>query len=97
VARVRRGPHRKGEEPKPINTLSKRFSRQHILLVLDGALNHTTDDLLIAALNPQENIWDEIREKIFKNYALNHFKSNAIQRWSNPSRPFHISSVQCDV
>ena len=21
-------------------------------------------------LNPQENIWDEIREKIFKNYAL---------------------------
>ena len=45
--------------------------------------NHTTDDLLIPAnvtleflppcspeLNPQENIWDEIREKIFKNYAL---------------------------
>jgi len=21
-------------------------------------------------LNPQENLWDEIREKIFKNYAL---------------------------
>ena len=21
-------------------------------------------------LNPQENIWDEIREKVFKNYAL---------------------------
>jgi len=21
-------------------------------------------------LNPQENIWDEIREKLFKNYAL---------------------------
>jgi transposase len=21
-------------------------------------------------LNPKENIWDEIREKIFKNYAL---------------------------
>jgi hypothetical protein len=21
-------------------------------------------------LNPQENVWDEIREKIFKNYAL---------------------------
>ena len=66
-----------------LNTLSKRFSRQHILLILDGAANHTTDDLLIPAnitpeflppcspeLNPQENIWDEIREKIFKNYAL---------------------------
>jgi hypothetical protein len=22
-------------------------------------------------LNPQETLWDEIREKIFKNYALN--------------------------
>jgi transposase len=52
-------------------------------LILDGAPNHTTDDLLIPAnitleflppcspeLNPQENIWDEIGEKIFKNYAL---------------------------
>jgi hypothetical protein len=46
-----------------------------------GAPNHTTDDPLIPAnitleflppcsleLNPQ--VWDEIREKIFKNYAL---------------------------
>jgi hypothetical protein len=60
-------------------------------------------------LNLQENIWDEIREKIFKNYALKsmdkvcdkpkkrHFTSNPTQRWSNPSRPFHISSVQCDA
>ena len=32
-----------------LNTLSKRFSRQHILLILDGAPNHTTDDLLIPA------------------------------------------------
>jgi transposase len=66
-----------------LDTLGKRFARQHILLVLDGAPNHTIDDLLIPAnitleflppcspeLNPQENIWDEIREKIFKNYAL---------------------------
>ena len=29
------------------DTLGKRFSRQHILLILDGAPNHTTDDLLI--------------------------------------------------
>ena len=26
--------------------------------------------LILAELNPQENLWDEIREKIFKNYAL---------------------------
>jgi transposase len=50
---------------------------------LDRAPNHTTDDLLIPTnitleflppyppeLNRQENIWDAIREKIFKNYAL---------------------------
>jgi transposase len=59
-----------------LDSLGKRFSRQHILLILDGAPNHTTDDLLIPTnitleflppcspeLNPQENIWDEIREK----------------------------------
>jgi hypothetical protein len=55
-----------------LDTLGRRFSRQYILLILDGAPNHTTDDLLIPAdvmlellppcspeLNPQENIWDE--------------------------------------
>ena len=49
----------------------------------DGAGNHCSDELEIPAniilhllppyspeLNPQENIWDEIREKIFKNSAL---------------------------
>ena len=50
---------------------------------MDGAGNHQSDELVIPAnimlhllppyspeLNPQENLWDEIREKIFKNYAL---------------------------
>ena len=50
---------------------------------MDGAGNHGSDQLVLPAniilhplppyspeLNPQENIWDEIREKIFKNYAL---------------------------
>ena len=49
----------------------------------NGAGNHRSDELEIPAniilqllppyapeLNPQENIWDEIREKIFKNHAL---------------------------
>src|ERR1700746_477329 len=48
-----------------------------------GAYNHHSDELEIPTniilhllppyspeLNPQENLWDEIREKIFKNYAL---------------------------
>jgi len=65
-----------------LDILAKKFSRTHILLVLDGAGNHNSGELVIPAnvtlaflppyspeLNPQEHIWDEIREKIFKNYA----------------------------
>ena len=66
-----------------LNTLAKKYSRSHILLFVDGAGNHISGDLVIPGnitqsplpayspeLNPQENIWDEIREKVFKNYAL---------------------------
>ena len=66
-----------------LNTLAKKYSREFVLLFVDGAGNHRSDKLVIPAnimmhplpayspeLNPQENIWDEIREKIFKNYAL---------------------------
>ncbi len=61
----------------------REFARQDILLVLDGAPNHRCGDLAVPAnisllflppyspeLNPKENLWDEIREKLFKNYAL---------------------------
>ena len=50
---------------------------------LDGAPNHRCGVLALPGnisllflppyspqLNPKENLWDEIREKIFKNYAL---------------------------
>ena len=66
-----------------LNTVAKKYSRDLILLVVDGAGNHCSEELEIPAnmilqplppyspeLNPQENIWDEIREKLFKNYAL---------------------------
>jgi transposase len=66
-----------------LDVLSRRFARQDILLVLDGAPNHRCRDLVIPdnitllplppyspELNPTENLWDQIREKIFKNYAL---------------------------
>ena len=56
---------------------------QDILLILDGAPNHRCRDLVLPGsisllflppyspeLNPKENLWEEIREKIFKNYAL---------------------------
>jgi len=66
-----------------LDILAKKYAKQHILLLVDGALNHHSEDLDIPGnitlhflppyspeLNPQENLWDEIREKIFKNYAL---------------------------
>jgi hypothetical protein len=66
-----------------LDTLAKKYRRQFILLFVDGAGNHQGDQLKIPdnvilevlppyspELNPQENLWDEIREKIFKNYAL---------------------------
>lgn len=66
-----------------LDVLSRKFARQDILLVLDGAPNHRSGQLVVPAnitllllpayspeLNPKENLWDEIREKIFKNYAL---------------------------
>ena len=66
-----------------LNVLSRRFARHDILLVLDGAPNHRSGDLAVPGnisllflppyspeLNPKENLWDEIREKIFKNCAL---------------------------
>jgi transposase len=66
-----------------LNALSRKFARQDILLVLDGAPNHRGKELALPnnisllflppyspELNPKENLWDEIREKLFKNYAL---------------------------
>jgi transposase len=66
-----------------LDVLARKFARQDILLVLDGAPNHRCGNLAVPdnvmllylppyspELNPTENIWDEIREKIFKNYAL---------------------------
>jgi transposase len=66
-----------------LQTVAKKYPKDLILLVLDGAGNHHSDELEVPdniilhplppyapELNPQENIWDEIREKIFKNFAL---------------------------
>jgi transposase len=69
--------------PDFLDVLSRRFARQDILLDLDGAPNHRCGDLAVPdnvtllflqpyapELNPKENLWDGIREKIFKTYAL---------------------------
>jgi transposase len=66
-----------------LETFAKKYPRQLNLLFVDEAGNHHGDELEVPTnimlhflppyspeLNPQENLWDEIREKIFKNYAL---------------------------
>jgi putative transposase len=66
-----------------LNVLSRKFARQDILLILDGAPNHRSSDLVVPGnisllflppyspeLNPKENLWKESREKLLKNYAL---------------------------
>jgi hypothetical protein len=62
-----------------LHMLARRFARQNILPVLDGARGDLAVPNNITLLylppyspelNPKENLWDEIREKIFKNYAL---------------------------
>jgi DDE superfamily endonuclease len=66
-----------------LDALAAKFSREYIALIIDGAPNHRAKALKVPdnmtliflppyspELNPKENIWDEIREKIFKNYAL---------------------------
>jgi len=66
-----------------LDAVSAQFRREYIAMIIDGAPNHRAKNLKVPEnmtliflppyspeLNPKENIWDEIREKIFKNYAL---------------------------
>jgi transposase len=105
-----------------LEVLARKFARQDILLVLDGAPKHRYGDLAVPdnitllylppyspELNPKENLWDEIREKIFKNYALKSMHevrassnrqsstSSAIPTWSAPSPRSPILSTHSDV
>jgi DDE superfamily endonuclease len=91
-----------------LDVLARKFVREDILLVLDGAPNHRCGDLVIPAnimllylppyspeLNPKENLWDKIREKIFKNYALKSMDAvcaklkHPIHRAQSKARPLH--------
>jgi hypothetical protein len=58
--------------------VGQKYPRQFILLLVDGAGNHHSDELKVPDnimlhspdLNPQEDLWHEIREKIFKKDTL---------------------------
>ena len=60
--------------------ISRRYPRDFIVMIVDGASSHRGKDLVIPEnirllplpayspeLNPQEHLWDEIREKEFPN------------------------------
>jgi len=66
-----------------LKEISRRYAGEVVLMVLDGAPNHRAlsalpQNILLAylppycpELNPVEHIWDEMREKHFKNLAFN--------------------------
>ena len=64
--------------------VSRRFPEEHVLMIMDRAAWHTAKNLCIPhnieifsllphspELNPTELIWDEVREKGFKNEVFN--------------------------
>lgn len=66
-----------------INEVSVRCPRENIIMVIDGAGWHRSNELSLPdnirflplppyspELNPQEHIWDELREKFFHNHAF---------------------------
>ena len=63
-----------------LDQIARRYPRDFILMVVDGASSHRGKDLIVPdnlrllslpayspELNPQEHLWDEIREKEFPN------------------------------
>ena len=70
-----------------LDAVAARFRDEYIVMVFDGAPNHRSKTLKVPGniklvflppyspeLNPKENLWDEIREKIFRNFALKSMK-----------------------
>jgi transposase len=63
-----------------LKQVARRYPREFIVMMVDGASSHRAKDLIIPEnltllplpayspeLNPQEHIWDEVREKEFPN------------------------------
>jgi hypothetical protein len=63
-----------------LKQISQRYPREFIVMIVDGASSHRGKDLVVPEnirllplpayspeLNPQEHLWDEIREKEFPN------------------------------
>ena len=85
-----------------LDVLARKFARQDILLVLDGAPNHRCTDLVVPnnitllylpayspELNPKENLWDEIRKKFSRTTRSNPWMPSA----PSSRRPSFTSSA----
>jgi len=68
-----------------LDQISRAHSTEFILMILDGASSHKAKDLPVPEnirlvplpayapeLNPQEHVWDELREKEFPNRVFHH-------------------------
>lgn len=77
---------------KFLSQVSKRYRREFIVMVVDGASSHVCKDLVVPAnirllrlppyapeLNPQEHVWDELREKEFPNRVFDDMASVVAQ------------------
>ena len=66
-----------------LSQVSRAYPQEFIVMVVDGAGSHKAKDLIVPEnvrlirlpgyspeLNPQERIWDEVREKTFPNLVL---------------------------
>lgn len=66
-----------------LNEIAARYPNENIVMVLDGAGWHKSQEIVLAEnmrtvflppyapeLNPQEHVWDELREKFFHNRAF---------------------------
>jgi hypothetical protein len=75
-----------------LNQVSQAHSNEFMIMVVDGASSHKSKDLVIPEnirllplpayspeLNPQEHVWDELREKEFPNRVFEHLDSVTIQ------------------
>jgi hypothetical protein len=88
-----------------LDVLARKFSRQDVLLVLDGAPNHRCGDLVVPdnvtllylppyspELNPKENLWDEIREKNLQELRAQIYGRRPVQ--AQPGHPLHGAQSQ---
>ena len=78
-----------------LSQVSQAYPQEFIVMVVDGASSHKSKELVVPEnvrliplpgyspeLNPQEHIWDEVREKAFPNLVLDQMAA-VIERLKN--------------